>query len=362
MWGFALYFGADSYPLCFFFVLRFTVLFGSEFYARLEKMPAWRHSLFALVLATRQFPNFCLWASLHEDSLAPQLYLNALRQAWLFHADKFNHIDLVEIYEEVEPHLPVELPEESAEGDAFAYDCGVLLDAALEGVPHNAKYGLDASTASMASVIRLCEHKYPDKIQGEESLLELDEIGHELEFQVELLLKVLEPRTLENIRELFALAIESHVSNIGLENPLTAADFPELFDPRLDEQAKEGAEAALAHEVAQIAAAAEAEAQAKARAHAQRVAARAVRAAVAAAGDVDESTESEASAESAEVSTAATSGAAVNPYQNSPRAGDKKGKGHKAKDKFHKSGHGHKGHKGEGKHHKDGGKGHKHKD
>ena len=172
------------------------MLFGSEFYAKLEKMPAWRHSLFSLVLATRQYPNFVLWAEINQNPQAAATYLNALRLGWQFHADRFNHIDLMQVYEQVEPFLPLDL-EDYSEGDSFAYDCGVLIDAALEGIPLNAKYGRDASTASMASVIRLCELKHPEQAQDEESLLELDEINHELEYQVDLLLKVLEPRSLE---------------------------------------------------------------------------------------------------------------------------------------------------------------------
>lgn len=305
------------------------MLFGSEFYAKLEKMPAWRHSLFSLVLATRQYPNFVLWAEINQNPQAAATYLNALRLGWQFHADRFNHIDLMQVYEQVEPFLPLDL-EDYSEGDSFAYDCGVLIDAALEGIPLNAKYGRDASTASMASVIRLCELKHPEQAQDEESLLELDEINHELEYQVDLLLKVLEPRSLENIRELFAMALQDHVSNIGLENTLSATDFSELFDPRLDQQASEVAQAAQAHAEAEAAAEAEAEAQAKARAKAQRAAARAARMAANAANTEDSPATAYASGETA----------SIDPYESSPRGKEHHGK---ASDKHH---HGDKGDKG----------------
>ena len=67
----------------------FVVLFGEKFYPLLNKMPAWRHSLFALVLATRQYPNFALWCEVKEVQGKTQ-YLNALKACWHFHYDKFN--------------------------------------------------------------------------------------------------------------------------------------------------------------------------------------------------------------------------------------------------------------------------------
>ena len=71
------------------------MLFGEKFYPLLNKMPAWRHSLFALVLATRQYPNFALWCEVKEVQGKTQ-YLNALKACWHFHYDKFNHVDLSE--------------------------------------------------------------------------------------------------------------------------------------------------------------------------------------------------------------------------------------------------------------------------
>lgn len=234
------------------------MLLGDNFYTKLNKLTIWRQSLFALVLATRQYPNFVLWTELKENPNAAKAYLQALHTCWLYFADRFNHIDLLQASDELDPYISTEQDDHS-DGYAFASDCGALMCAALESVPLGIAYGFDASNASLASVIRLCESKYPESLpnltsetdsekqmaQEEEALLELAEISHELEFQVELLQKVSQPRNLQYVRELLSLALQEHMSNIGLENPLTTEDFPEIFDQRLDEQEKLSAQNAL---------------------------------------------------------------------------------------------------------------------
>ena len=203
------------------------MLFGEKFYPLLNKMPAWRHSLFALVLATRQYPNFALWCEVKEVQGKTQ-YLNALKACWHFHYDKFNHVDLSAAFDEIAPFLPMEL-EEYSEGDSFAFDAAVMLDAALSSVPDNAKGALNASQASLASVIRYCEHAFPDNCATEEDLLDLTPIQAEMSFQIDLMEQVRLPRSKENVVELCRLALESGCSNIGLESELTFEDFSECF-------------------------------------------------------------------------------------------------------------------------------------
>ena len=203
------------------------MLFGEKFYPLLNKMPAWRHSLFALVLATRQYPNFALWCEVKEVQGKTQ-YLNALKACWHFHYDKFNHVDLSAAFDEIAPFLPMEL-EEYSEGDSFAFDAAVMLDAALSSVPDNTKGALNASQASLASVIRYCEHAFPDNCATEEDLLDLTPIQAEMSFQIDLMEQVRQPRSSENVIELCRLALESGCSNIGLESELTFADLAECF-------------------------------------------------------------------------------------------------------------------------------------
>ena len=193
----------------------------------LKKMPPWRHSLFALVLATRSYSNFALWCEVKQVQGRTE-FLNALKQCWSYHYDKFNHIDLEAAFDQVEPYLPLEL-EDYTEGDSFAFDVAVMLDVALSSVPMSSKNAQDASQASMASVIRLCENNYPDQELDEDSLIELEDIQNELKYQIDLMYKVMEPRSEENIKALLQFALEPGLSNIGLENELTCEDFSACF-------------------------------------------------------------------------------------------------------------------------------------
>ena len=204
------------------------MLFGEKFYPLLNKMPAWRHSLFALVLATRQYPNFALWCEIKQVQGKAQ-YLNALKACWRFHYDKFNHIDLTEALDEIAPFLPMEL-EEYSEGDSFAFDAAVMLDAALSSVPDNTKGAVNASQASLASVIRYCEHAFPESCTTEDDLLELEPIQAEMGFQIDLMEMVKAPRSPQNVVALCQLALEDGCSNIGLESDLSFEDFAPCFE------------------------------------------------------------------------------------------------------------------------------------
>ena len=211
------------------------MIFGERFYPTLQKMPPWRHSLFALALATRAYPNFALWCDIKEQQ-GKREYLHALKQCWRFHYDKYNHVDLEAAYDIIEPLMPMEL-EEYSEGDSFAFDASVILDVALESVPFNSKNAKNASMASMASVIRLCENTNPEESDDEEKLLELDPIQAEIDFQVAVMEMVMEPRSADVVKKLLELSLESKCSNIGIESDLTMEDFAEsLVQTELSEE------------------------------------------------------------------------------------------------------------------------------
>ena len=190
-------------------------------------MPAWRHSLFALVLATRQYPQFALWCELN-DKPGRSEYVKALQECWFYHYHKFNHVDLEAAFALIEPLLPMDL-ETYNEGDSFAFDCAVMLDAALQSVPLNHKGASNASQASLATVIRYCENVYPEQSNTEEELLELIPIQAEMEFQVALMEEVMQPRSPEQVKGLLELALSSGVSSIGLTNDLTLETFAPSF-------------------------------------------------------------------------------------------------------------------------------------
>ncbi|MDY2798356.1 MAG: DUF416 family protein [Anaerobiospirillum succiniciproducens] len=211
------------------------MIFGERFYPTLQKMPPWRHSLFALALATRAYPNFALWCDIKEQQ-GKREYLHALKQCWRFHYDKYNHVDLEAAYDIIEPLMPMEL-EEYSEGDSFAFDASVILDVALESVPFNSKNAKNASMASMASVIRLCENTNPEESDDEEKLLELDPIQAEIDFQVAVMEMVMEPRSADVVKKLLELSLESKCSNIGIESDLTMDDFADsLVQTELSEE------------------------------------------------------------------------------------------------------------------------------
>lgn len=59
-----------------------------------KKLSPWRQSLFSLVLAQRQYPNYALWCEVNEVKGGAKAYQKALNTLWEFHKDKFNTIDL----------------------------------------------------------------------------------------------------------------------------------------------------------------------------------------------------------------------------------------------------------------------------
>lgn len=203
------------------------MIFGERFYPMLQKMPPWRHSLYALVLATKAYPNFALWCDINKAGGKSE-YLQALKQCWNYHYDKYNHIDLEKAYDLIEPFMPLEL-DEYTEGDSFAFDAAVMIDVALESVPLNSKNAKNASMASMSSVIRFCEHQFPEQSDEEDKLLELEPIQAEIDFQIALMEKVMLPRSSEVVRELLEMALAGSCSNIGIESDLTIDDFKECL-------------------------------------------------------------------------------------------------------------------------------------
>lgn len=194
-------------------------------------MTNWRQSLFALVLATRQYPNFELWTEVEQRQGANE-FKHVLQQCWEYHFDKFNHIDLTEAFELIAPYIPESEQDDgdlSNEGARFAFDAAIMLNAALDAIILNTnnEAGI-ASKASMASVIRLCEHHYADEDLDEDQLIEKPEILAEIDFQVGLMELVQKPRTPELIKEVLEYALKEGTSNIGLEQKLTVDD---LYQP-----------------------------------------------------------------------------------------------------------------------------------
>lgn len=208
------------------------MIFGPRFYIILGKITNWRQSLFALVLATRQYENFALWAELNNNRQAANAYKHALQQCWEYHFDKFNHIDLEKCLDQFAPFIP-EAKEDASEGELIAFDAAISLNAVVDAILIDTPEAINASKASMASVVRLCENRYPDKCETEEDLLDLDEISAEINYQVELYELVSTPRSTQTIMQLLEYALKDNVTNIGLDHKLTKEDF---FKPEFVKQ------------------------------------------------------------------------------------------------------------------------------
>lgn len=192
------------------------MIFGERFYPMLGKLSPWRQSLFALTLAQRQLPNFLLWCELKEQKGAAGIFKKALDELWTFHEDKFNHIDLEELVNAVEPFIPEGDPEELSVGDLFALDALITFTAACDAVlMHEGNEAEIASKTSLGGVVRTVEEK--NGTLDDETLRENSQVDAEVDYQVELLeLLSHAKRSAELTENLKVLAGNGGISNIGI--------------------------------------------------------------------------------------------------------------------------------------------------
>ena len=193
------------------------MMFGEKFYPMLSKLSPWRQSLFALVLAHRQFPNYVLWVeTLNHKGKAEFNF--ALKKLWEFHLDKFNHIDLEQTLDVFEPFVPDPEAEGENLGSLFALDASASLTAAFDAIIlHQGDEAEIASRSSLASVVRAVE-SYSDEELDEEELREQELVDNEVNFQVDLM-EMLKgaKRDPALVKLLLKIALKDHLSNIGVE-------------------------------------------------------------------------------------------------------------------------------------------------
>lgn len=193
------------------------MIFGEKFYSMLSKLSPWRQSLFALVLAQRQYANYALWCEINDVKGGVKAYQKTLKALWDFHTDKFNHIDLEKVLEEFEPYLLDEDVNELSVGDLFSLDATLSLSAAaLAIILHEGEEAEMASKASLSGVIRKLEQE-SDRYLSDEELRDTDEVDAEVNFQVELY-ELLEKsnRSEELSKKLYEISLNGGFSNIGL--------------------------------------------------------------------------------------------------------------------------------------------------
>ena len=189
-------------------------MFGEKFYKRLDKFQPWQQTLFALALAERMYPNYVLYAetSGKGDSQAFRAALDAL---WQYLTQKGSRVDLGAILEQFEEQVP-DPRQEDHYGAYPALDACVALGAAYNSVicriGEEAQEASHASVGSVAGFIELMEEQELE----EEALYAHPLMEAELEFQVELLNRVGNPRDAEQILVLKEWAAQGGVSNLGI--------------------------------------------------------------------------------------------------------------------------------------------------
>lgn len=193
------------------------MIFGEKYYGMLKKLSPWRQSLFSLVLAQRQYPNYALWCEVNEVKEGAKAYLKTLNTLWEFHKDKFNTIDLEKVLDDFEPYLLDDEKDDLSVGDLFSLDATLSLSSSILAIiMHEGEEAEMASRASLSGVIRKIEQS-SDCEYTDEELREMESVDNEVNFQVELF-ELLEKskREPELIDRLYKLSLNNGVSNIGL--------------------------------------------------------------------------------------------------------------------------------------------------
>lgn len=193
------------------------MIFGEKYYGMLKKLSPWRQSLFSLVLAQRQYPNYALWCEVNEVKWGAKAYQKTLNSLWEFHKDKFNTIDLEKVLDEFEPYLLDDEKNDLSVGDLFSLDATLSLSSSILAIiMHEGEEAEMASRASLSGVIRQIEQS-SDREYTDEELREMESVDNEVNFQIELY-ELLEKSKREPslVDKLYKLSLNGGVSNIGL--------------------------------------------------------------------------------------------------------------------------------------------------
>lgn len=193
------------------------MIFGEKYYGMLKKLSPWRQSLFSLVLAQRQYPNYALWCEVNEVKGGAMAYQKTLNTLWEFHKDKFNTIDLEKVLDEFEPYLLDDEKNDLSVGDLFSLDATLSLSSSILAIiMHEGEEAEMASRASLSGVIRQIEQS-SDREYTDEELREMESVDNEVNFQIELY-ELLEKSKREPslVDKLYKLSLNGGVSNIGL--------------------------------------------------------------------------------------------------------------------------------------------------
>ncbi len=193
------------------------MIFGDKFFLMLRDLSPWRQSLFALVLAQRQYPNYALWCDVNNVRGGKKAYAQTLDTMWEFHTDKFNHIDLEKLLDDFEPYLLKDEEKNLSVGDLYSLDATLSLSAAILAIIlHEGEEAEMACRASLGGVVRKIEQD-EDAEFSDEQLREMPSVDDEVSFQVEVLNQINNsPRSKDLTLKLKKMALRDGLSNIGL--------------------------------------------------------------------------------------------------------------------------------------------------
>lgn len=189
-------------------------MFGDKFYKRLNKLMPWQQTVFCLALSERMYPNYCLYAeSTGQGDVA--LIREALDTLWRYETEKGMQVDLSSILEKIEALMPDPTKEECY-GAYPALDACITLATAYNSIVFRlGDEATDASQTSLGTVVGFLEIQRGEEI-AEEELYEDELISSEMDFQVEILNLISQPRDNLVIQHIRELSSQGGVSNLGI--------------------------------------------------------------------------------------------------------------------------------------------------
>ncbi|WP_417617183.1 YjaG family protein [Oceanisphaera sp.] len=189
-------------------------MFGEKFYKKINKLAPWQQTVFALALAQRMYPNYQLFSETSQFGNSGRMR-ETLDVLWTYLTVKGSRVDLSAELESFETQIPD--PARFEQYGAYpALDACIALGAAYNSVICRlGEEAIEASSASLGTVAGFVE-LLAERELSEEELYDNELIMAEMEFQVELLEKVSQPRDANVILAIRDFASQGGVSNIGI--------------------------------------------------------------------------------------------------------------------------------------------------
>ncbi|MBU3825163.1 MAG: YjaG family protein [Candidatus Oceanisphaera merdipullorum] len=189
-------------------------MFGDKFYKKINKLAPWQQTVFALALAERMYPNYQLFSETSKTGNGKR-FRETLDILWTYLTIKGSRVDLSAELESFENFIPDPTKSESY-GAYPALDACVALGCAFNSVICRiGEEATEASHASLGTVAGFVE-LLAERDLSEEELYEDELLMAEMEFQVELLDRVSQPRDADAILAVRDFAAQGGVSNIGI--------------------------------------------------------------------------------------------------------------------------------------------------